>query len=415
VPIIGLVGIVTLLRAHRGARRGAAVAVVLGGVALVLAMASATYLRNYFKFHNPFWPDMRVDVPALKIHWPGEGPLLGGTEVGKANGLPVNLNEPFPKLMEHLFALPWTVKGMYFDQAVEYGIGVVWVAFPLGAVALLLVFWLAFRRGLGHLPSDEAAPPLALALILGVMVAGSPALWSPRYHPAHVGMLFALIAWLGRRPAWERVHEPALAVVVVTSLMMFWWQPEPRYFFSLERLEALARAPALQRELDPELGAPTTLAGGLAREKELTRGKLLVFDEQYSGYPSLFWNNTYSNRVQFVHGGPGFLARAAEAGATWVFLSAQDPQLAAAQMPGSGWQEVGVLNPIMTGYAFRRVPGSAAPPRLPAPPAAPPGPPPLGPLFGPPAPAAPPPGRAGLPENRRRPLPGALRDLAHPR
>ncbi|HVU51915.1 MAG TPA: hypothetical protein VHL80_14560, partial [Polyangia bacterium] len=335
VPIIGLVGVVTLLRAHWHARRGAAAAVVAGGVALVLLTASATYLRNYHKFHNPFWPDMRVDIPALKIHWPGEGPLLGGAEVGKANGLPVNLNEPFPKLMEHLFALPWTVKGMYFDQAVEYGIGVVWVAFPLGAVAFLLVFWIALRRGRGHLAADEPAPPLAIAIILGVMVAGSPALWSPRYHPAHVGLLFALIAWLTRRPSWGRVEEPALAVIVVTSLMMFWWQPDPRYFFSPARLGALARAPALVREVDEGLGAPTTLATGLAREKELTPGKLLVFNEQYCGYPSLFWNNTYSNRVQFIRGGPSFLAHAAEAGATWIFMSAQDPQLAAARAPSS--------------------------------------------------------------------------------
>ena len=31
-----------------------------------------------------------------------------------------------------------------------------------------------------------------------------------------------------------------------------------------------------------------------------TSGKLLVFNEQYCGYPSLFWNNTYSNRVHFM-------------------------------------------------------------------------------------------------------------------
>jgi hypothetical protein len=381
VPVIALCGSVLFLRAHWQARRGAALAVVAGGAALVLLTASATYLRNYFHFHNPFWPDMRVDIPALGIHWPGEGPLLGGSDVGKAAGLPVNLNEPLPRLLEHLYALPWTVKGMYFDQAVEYGIGIVWVAFPLGAVAFVLVFWAALRRRLGHLEADEPAPPLAIALILGVMVAGSPALWSPRYHPSHVGLLFALVAWLFSRASWERLEEPALAVVILTSLMMFWWQPEPRWYFTPARLAALARAPALNREVDRDLGAPTTLVAGLAREKELTRGKLLVFNEQYAGFPSLFWNNKYSNRVQYLPGGPTFLTRAADAGATWIFLAAQDAQLSAARAPNSGWQEVGELNPIVAGFAFRRVPVAAAPPR---PAAAPP------PAPRPPAPPAPP-------------------------
>ena len=381
VPIIGVVGAVLLLRAHAHDRRGA-VAVVAGGFVLVLVTAAATYLRNYFKFHNPFWPDMRVEIPSLGIHWPGEGPLAGGTDAGRGNGLPVNLNEPLPRLLDHLFALPWTVKGMFFDQAVEYGIGIVWVAFPLGALAFLQVFAVATRRRLGHLVAAEPPPPLAIALILGVMVAGSPALWSPRYHPSHVALLFVLVAWLTRRSAWERLEDGALAIVVVTSLMMFWWQPEPRWYFTPERLEALARAPALDREIDRDLGAPTLLDVGLAREKELKRGALLVFDEYYAGYPSLFWNTKFSNRVQYLHGGPTYLTRAAQAGATWVFMGVQDPQLAVARAPGSGWQEVGELNPIVPGFAFRHVVGAAPPP--PPPPAPPPR----------PMPSLPPPSRA---------------------
>jgi hypothetical protein len=407
VPIIGVVGAVLLLRAHRHDRSGA-VAVVAGGVGLVLVTAAATYLRNYFKFHNPFWPDMRVEIPSLGIHWPGEGPLAGGAEASGHNGLPVNLNEPLPRLLDHLFALPWSVKGMYFDQAVEYGIGIVWVAFPLGALAFLKVFTVAMRRRLGHLAAAEPPPPLAIALILGVMVAGSPALWSPRYHPSHVALLFVLVAWLTRRPAWERLEDGALAIVVVTSLMMFWWTPEPRWWFTPERLLALARAPVLDREVDHDLGAPTTLAMGLAREKELKRGSLLVFDESYSGYPSLFWNTKFSNRVQYLHGGPTYLTRAAQAGATWVFMGAQDPQLAAARAAGSGWQEVGQLNPIVSGFAFRRSPVPPAPPR-PAPPA-----PAAPPLFGPPAPPrGPPPPRPAPPA--AKPSASALKKPAKPR
>jgi hypothetical protein len=398
VPVVGAIGAGVLLRTHWHGRRPAAIAVVVGGAVLVIGTAATTYVRNYLAFHNPLWPDMRVDIPALHIHWPGQGPW--GSATASQGGLSVNLNESLPKLLDHLFALPWSIKGMYYDQAVEYGVGVVWVALPLGAVAFLATFVVALRRRLGHFAADETPPPLALAVILGVMIAGSPALWGPRYHTAHVALLFVLVAWFTRRAAWERLEEAAVAAVLVTSLMMFWWTPEPRWWMTPERLAALVRKPALERELDHDLGAPTLLATGLAREKELKPGTLLVFDEHYSGYPSLFWNNTFSNRIKYVRGGPGFLARAAQAGATWISLSPQDPQMAEARAAGSGWQEVGELNPIVPGFAFRRVE-----PRPPAP--SPPTPPPP---LGPPPPArgaAPTVAPPGGPVQRRPPAPGA--------
>jgi hypothetical protein len=365
VPVVGAVGAFLLLRAHWHDRRRAALATVIGGGVFVIAAAAVTYLRNYLAFHNPFWPDMRVELPSLGIHWPGEGPWAGSS--GAQAGLPVNLNESLPRLLDHLYALPWSVKGMYFDQAVEYGIGVVWVALPLAALGFVTVLALALRRKLGHLAVAEPAPPYALTLILVAMIAGSPALWGPRYHTPHVALLFVLAAWFTHRPAWQRLEESAVSAVIVTSLMMFWWTPEPRWYFTPQRFMALVHASAAERELDRELGAPTSLAVGRLREKELKPGTLLVFNERYSGYPSLFWNTTFSNRIKYIKGGPGFLTRAAQAGATWISLSPQDSLLSEARLPGSGWQEVGELNPWVPAYAFRRVdvPKPVAPPKAP--------------------------------------------------
>ena len=176
----------------------------------------------------------------------------------------------------------------------------------------------ALKRRLGHFTDPGPAPPLAIALILAIMIVGSPALWGPRYHVAHVALLVVLAAWFTARPAWEHLAEPAVSAVILMSLMMIWWMPAPSVFFTPERLLALAHASPLQRELDKDLGAPTLLAPGLAREKELKPGTLLVFNEHYSAYPSLFWNETFSNRIQYIKGGPGFLDRAARAGATWI-------------------------------------------------------------------------------------------------
>jgi hypothetical protein len=142
--------------------------------------------------------------------------------------------------------------------------------------------------------------------------------------------------------------------VLITSIMMCWWTPAPRWWRTPKELVALAQAPAIDREVDRSLGACTTKAVALARERELGPGSLLVFNERYSGFPSLFWNNTFSNRIMYVKGGPGFLARAAAAGANWIFLKDGDPLVQAARAAGSGWQEVGILNAINGGFAFRR-------------------------------------------------------------
>jgi hypothetical protein len=374
VPVVGVIGACLLLRAHWRRDRGAAIGTVVGGVVLIAAMASVTYLRDYWAFHNPFWPDMAVDVPSLGIHWPGEG---GWATDPARRGLPVNLNESFPKLMDHLYALPWTVKGMFFDQAVDYGIGITWLVIPLGALAFVTCLYVAIRRRLGHVvPSAPGPFPFAIWIIVAAVVGGSPALWAPRYHIAAVGFVVTLVVWFTSRPGWERIGESTLSTVLVTSLMMFWWTPTTiRWWFTPEQLVKLAAAKPIEREVSRELGAPTLLDVGLAREKELKPGTLLVFNEQYSGYPSLFWNNTYSNRIQFMKSGSDFLTRAARAGATWVFLSDHDSALAQARAAGSGWQEVGVLNPINGGRAFRHV-------VVPPPPKAPP----LPPLLGPPAP-----------------------------
>lgn len=375
VPVTGLVAAVHLLRAHWRGRRRATWAVIAGGALLIVAFAATTYWRNYRAFHNPFWPDMSVEIPSLGIHWPGMGPW--SPDDPNRKGLPVNLNEPLPKLLDHLYALPFSVKGMFFDQAVEFGIGVVWVAVPLGAIAFLAVLYTSLKRWFRASDSSEPAPPLSVALIFAAMIAGSPALWGARYHPAHVALLFSLVAWLTRRPAWQRLSEPAVSMVAITSLMMFWWAPVPHYWFTPARIVELWRAPPLNREVDRDLGAPTLLNVGLAREKELKPGTLFVFNERYSGFPSLFWNSTFSNRVKYVPGGAGFLARAAQEGATWISLAEADPLIHQARAPGSGWQEVGALNPINRGYAFRRVPVPPPPPPKAPPPPPPPPPPPV--------------------------------------
>jgi hypothetical protein len=399
VPVTGLVGAWLFLREHWHARRRAAIGTVAAGLLGIAAVASTTYLRNYWAFHSPFWPDLRVDIPQLGIHWPGTGPWIADAA---GQGPPVNLNEPFSELLEQWYARPWSVNAHMYEQAADYGIGVTWIIFPLGVFAFGACLITAIRLGLQRrferaqgrrtTPAPEERPPLPIALIVAGMVAGSPALWTARYHIAGVAMLTGLIAWLTGRPGRERLGESAAAAVLLMSIMMFWWTPPPRWWFTPSQLVTLAKASPVEREVDRDLGAPTVRGPGLARERELGPGTLLVFSDRYSGYPSIFWNREFSNRILYLRMGPDFLARAARAGATWIFVLEPGIQ-AQARAPGSGWEEVGPLNGINGGgLAFRRVPVTA-PPKAPPPPPpkAPPGPPILGPAAPPMlGPAAPP-------------------------
>jgi hypothetical protein len=176
--------------------------------------------------------------------------------------------------------------------------------------------------------------------------------------------------------------------VLILSLMMFWWTPTPRYWYTPEQIVQLLKATPIEREVDKALGAPTARAPGLARERELGPGSLLVFTDRYSGFPSLFWNRDFSSRVLYLRSGPDFLGRAARAGATWIFLNERDPIITFARAPGSGWQEIGQLNWINGGITFRRLPGGPRP--VPAPPKAPPAPPPPPPAIKPASPPPPP-------------------------
>jgi hypothetical protein len=431
VPLTGVVGAWLFLREHWQDRRRAAIATVAAGVLGIAIVASTTYLRNYWAFHNPFWPDLRVDIAALGIHWPGTGPWIADAA---GQGPPVNLNEPFSQLLDQWYARPWSVNSVMYEQAAEYGIGVTWVIFPLGVFAFFACLATAIRRGLHRrleraqgtrdTPAPAGAPPLPIALILAGMVAGSPALWTARYHIAGVAMLAGLIAWMTGPPKRERLGESAVSAVLLMSIMMFWWTPPPRWWFTPEQLLKLAQVSPVEREVDRALGAPTVREPGLARERELGPGTLLVFSDRYSGFPSIFWNRSFSNRVLYLRMGPDFLARAARAGASWIFVL-EPGIIAQARAPGSGWQEVGPLNGINGGgLAFRRIPVTA-PPKTPAPPAkAPPAPPILGPVppptLGPapppttvPRPIILPPGATGLPQPARPvkpatpPTPGA--------
>jgi hypothetical protein len=357
VAVTAVIVAVRLLRAHGRDHRRATWGAIVGGAAVIGVALASIYLRNYLHFHNPLWPDLSVDVPALHIHWPGLVPWSPDPKNPAAWHL--NVNEPVPDLIGQLLALPSSVKGPNFDQTVDYGAGVGWVVLPLGLVGAVVATWVwartlfARRRGVTA-PVAGFPPPMLLLPVLVSILVQSPALWCPRYHVVAVAVMITLIAWLGTR-GWERAIEAAVGAFLLLSLISVYWVPAPHWMPGPERLVELARRSPAEREVTNELGAPVNTAVGIKRNQELGPGSVLVFNERYAGFPSVFWNDAFSNRIVYVKGDAGFLARAAALGATWIFLTDRDPALPAARAAASGWQEIGVLNAVNGGRAFRRV------------------------------------------------------------
>ncbi|HVZ75134.1 MAG TPA: hypothetical protein VHJ20_22280 [Polyangia bacterium] len=355
---VALLGVVTAVRVARAPGVAKRAVVVGAGGALILLVAGSTYVRNWIAFHNPFWPDLKVDVPALGIHWPGL--VSWFPQAGNANGWSLNLNEPPWELFGDMLSLPWTIKKRYIGESTDYGIGVAWIVVPLGVVAWACGALRLARATLARVrrqplelsPADVTV--FSAVAVVALVLAVSPAWWAARYHISTIALVVVLVARLLARPGWERVAEASPAAVLIMAVMMFWWTPEPHWWPTPARLAAAAATPFPAREHARTLGAAVDPTVAAAREQELTSGKLLVFDESYAGFPAVFWNDDYSNRVAYLPSGPDLLARAAGANATWIFLTDTDASLAKARAPGSGWREVGVLNAVNGGHAFRR-------------------------------------------------------------
>ena len=330
------VRLVALARRERRWRQ-AGLTFVLGGT-LVVAIACTTYLRNLKNFHNPFWPDLNVKVPALGIDWPGRMPW--GSDLKEQDGNRVEMNETFGRLLTHLYSLPYSIHRAHYGEVVDYGLGWIWVGLPLGLLGWawssleLLIAWLVARaRGASAPDGDRPAfqgrgrTIGLLNLLLAIVLWTSPALWAARYQLTAVALLGVAAAWLAERLQSNQLAHAAPFAVAVGSIMLMWWAT-PRWWLTPQQLIRLARTPFPLRELDADQGAPVATRAGMARERYLTSGTTLVLHDFQ--YPALLWNNDYSNRVVFVENEP-LASAAARLHATGVLCDSSCTSLAPAE------------------------------------------------------------------------------------
>jgi hypothetical protein len=359
VPV-GMLLPILCIRVLRAPAIGRRVVAALTYCLPTLAMGVVTYVRNWIYFGNPFWPDLRVSLPALGIDWPGEfswQPADGNYRTG------LNINLPPDEFLEYFFGRPWSMDRWHFARIFDYGAGVAWLVVPLGLVALLAAvpcriadhFKAASASGSrARVASTDAS---LIVFVITAMVITSPALWAARYHIVTVGLLSALISWLCARVRAQRLELSVQFTVQMIAIMHLFWEPQ-REWLDFKTASALLSVPYPEREVRSDLGAPVFREFGLARERLIGPGDVVVVTDLYD-FPALFWNNTYSNQVRYLRNGPNFLARAEALGATWVCCGEGSCLAEVLAAPGR-WVEVGPVHPGRSAKAFRRLTASEA-------------------------------------------------------
>jgi hypothetical protein len=288
------------------------------------------------------------------------------------NANPLDMNMPPKDLLAALAAIPFSIplgmKGMVY----KYGFGVALIVLPLGALALVGIFWLcakdalarAWRLPFGRTPLAYNALLVSLPMI--AQIATSPALWVSRYNLASVAILGCVIAYWGGRPRWHAFGEGVAGAVALSSLIAFWWC-EPQWLWLPSDLAKLAAIPYPEREVTPapqvstrvdrHSGSAITREMGLEREKLKPGDAVAYFDNIQ--FPALLWKNDFSNIALYVGGGVGYFDRVTKSGAKWAYCRNGDPECVpfakASSGPSPTWRDVGIFNTENFGHIYARI------------------------------------------------------------
>jgi hypothetical protein len=333
VPPVAAVAYARLIRWHISARSRDVVLAIAASIIGILAVGGLCVGRNWWHFQNPVWP-VAYDVPSLGIHWPGIY-------------TPADYRGHDPAVAEG-FQVPRG--GMRDVMRHGYGLAIMWVAGPLGVVALVVWLLTLVRDVVLRSLSQSLLSIGALMVPCVVWLVVGPNFGQPRYNLHVIAALLVIGAWLLREPPHERLREGLLGAMLVLSIVPLFWMGDANVTTLEEERERLGHPFASRAfSLHPSFDL-------LEREKaeELGPGDEVVFSEGVA-FPGLLWNFQYSNQVDYAEftNAPDFLAKLTELDAKWVCVGAKTAaERALDQSPT--WMLVGPTNPGLSELAFRR-------------------------------------------------------------
>jgi hypothetical protein len=343
LPWMGILGILCLSRAlvtDVKRRPLVALGTALSGVVVAITIASPIYVRNWLLHHNPLWP-VQIDVGRFDVHWAG-------------NIEPV-IDQPYKKLLGEILAMYVPGHDFHDPRAGGYGLGFPFFVLPWSLlmlpVACVTVLFSVFKR-----PFDRSTWSLVLiSVIIAATWPTAPKEWLARYNIQIVAGLAFIAAWSGTR-RWTRGVSDALASVTIgTSMIMLYWA-DPGWSVSFDAAMKLAELTPRERASWEAVDYSFESKAAAAREAEIGEGDVVAFTDVHT-FPSLLWNEAFSNSVIYIQSGmgDGFLSRVDSAGAKWIASTPGTPDYQTLKAHSERWQEVGLMSQSPPWVVFRRV------------------------------------------------------------
>jgi hypothetical protein len=343
LPWMGVLGLVALPRvvfANVRRRPLFTVGTVIFGLALATLIAAPIYVRNWAANHNPLWP-VQVNLERFNIHWPG-------------NFEPV-IERPYSQLLSDMLQVYVPGHDFHDPRVWGYGMGFPFFVLPwallMAPVAVFCVF-----RSLFYRPFDRATWNL---LIVAAAIAATwpiaPVKWFARYNIHIVAGLAFVAAWSGTR-RWTRRASHALAAIAIgTSMIMLYWA-DPGWSISIDSAMKLAKMTAEERASFESIAYSFESKAAAAREQEIGPGDVVAFTDDHT-FPSLLWNEKFSNNVVWVQSGrgEGFLARVDSVGAKWIASSPGSLDYQTLSAATDRWEQVGLMSQGPPWVVFRRL------------------------------------------------------------
>jgi hypothetical protein len=343
LPWMGILGIVALPRtifANLRRRPFATLGTVLGGIVLATTIAAPIYVRNWITHHNVFWP-VQIDVEQFNIHWPG-------------NFDPV-IDRPYKQLLLDMLAVYVPGHDFHDPRVWGYGMGFPFFVLPWAMlmlpVALLVVISSVFKK-----PFDNKTwGLLVISMAIGATWPLAPQKWFARYNIQIVAGLAFVAAWSGTR-RWTRRASNALAAIAVgTSMIMLYWA-EPGWSVTIDSAKKLWDMTPEERASWESISYSFESKAAAAREEEIGEGDVVAFTDVHT-FPSLLWNERFSNSVIYIQSGMGdsFLSRVDSVGAKWIASTPGTVDYQTLKSHPTRWEEVGLMSQSPPWVVFRRV------------------------------------------------------------
>lgn len=349
VPFLAVLALVLLFRNEGRKRLLRAGAALAFGVGALVLLGSITYILNWLRYQNPFWP------VALQV-----GPY---EFAGVVSYKTVEVNASHD-LVHNLFAFPQPGRDFVDTRVTGYGL-LAYCLLPFALVALVrLVFCSAklVLQGRAARARDGVGARTALLLVIVIIACfsswKSPAIWAARYNLAAVAVAAVLVHWASRRlPRPSTLTFGAAAAFFVSNVAMWWWS-DPGWGAKniaqgLSEVSRLLQLSSVARVAVSPLFDPAMIR---ARERELEAGDKVVWSDDCV-FPSLLWNERFSNVIEYRsnRSASELVDGAEQSGARWLVVGGAAAALA--QTRADRWQRVAMSHTNHGAVpVFRRLP-----------------------------------------------------------